>query len=100
VLSNPSSWTPLPNAVTGLNTPVGFAFQDNNMYIAENGANRIDRYRLVGTSWVASPSVGNSGATFASLTDVQDILIPIPESSTQVMFALSGTMLLLRRLRK
>lgn len=97
VFTNPGSWADLGNAVTGLSVPLGLSFIDNDLYVAENGAGRIDRYRLTGGSWLAAPSVGNSGAMFAALADVQDVFIIVPEPSVAMLLVLGSAFWFRRR---
>jgi hypothetical protein len=99
VLANPASWTVMTDAVTGLSTPIGFNFIQGDMYIAELGAGRVSRYDLVGTTWLASPSPGNVGATFALLNGVQDIaFIPEPSLASVMMVGVAG--ILMRRRKR
>ena len=91
VLANPTSWTVMTDAITGLSTPLGFTFVHDDMYIAELGNNRVLRYDLVGTSWVGLPSPGNTGATFALVTGVQDVaFIPEPSIASVVLVGVAG----------
>jgi len=98
VLANPSSWTQLSDAIAfgGTANPVGFAFHDDDMYVALTTAGRIARYRWSGSSWNALPSPGNTGDTFATLAGAQDVFFPIPEPMSASL-VLAAALLLWRK---
>lgn len=77
--------------------PLGFAFHDDDMYIAETTAGKIARYRWNGSSWNPLPSPGNSGDTFAFLAGAQDIVFPIPEPSAFALLTTAALLMWRRR---